>query len=798
MASKKAKKPGPAKDNLNFSSTADIKVPTPLIDTIIGQESAVRIVKKVARQRRHLLLIGQPGVGKSLIGQALAELLPKEKLLDILSYDNPQDENVPIIKTTKKGLGQRIVQKARIHSMSSLKNQNILFFILVILAMVTPWYIRKSYGDILAAASLIASMMFLGIFIIFISLNKRMKVGADRSAPKLLIDNASTEKAPFIEATGAHSGALLGDCLHDPLQSFSGTEKITKSNGKTIAMAKEIDKLLKKHEKSLIKKEGYEAAYLKKGEHYILTEKQGKIQPVEILSVNRYKSNKPHLIKITTLSGKTLVVTPEHKVAVKRRGRVIYKEAQKLTRLDKIITKANRKMELIQEKLKKIEKIPYKGCLYNLTTASGNLLANNILVKNSGGLGTPPYERLIPGFIHRASGGVLFLDEVANLSRKSQQELLTAIQEKKYPITGQSERSSGAMTRSQPVPCDFILVAAGNPETIMHMHPALRSRIRGYGYEVFMDADMPDNPENQFKLAQFIAQEVKKDAKIPHFSKEAVLIIIEEARKRAGKSGKLTLRLRELGGLVRAAGDIALEQKSEFVQPNHIREAKKLALTLEQQIADRYIEQKKDYQVILSKGTAIGKVNGLAVMGSDSYYSGIVLPIESEITPGGKKATFIATGQLGKIAKEAVKNVSAIILKHFHEDLKAKYDVFVQFIQTADSGVEGDSASIAVATAIVSALKQIPIRQDTALTGSLSVRGEVLAIGGVTAKIEAAIEAGIARCVIPEANLKDVFLSQEDKTKIKIIPVKTIQQVLIEMLDWSKNKPLLKQLKQKV
>ncbi len=450
-------------------------------------------------------------------------------------------------------------------------------------------------------------------------------------------------------------------------------------------------------------------------------------------------------------------------------------------------------MELKSEKIKKIEKIPYKGYLYNLTTESGNLLANNILVKNSGGLGTPPYERLIPGFIHRANGGVLFIDEIANLSRKSQQELLTALQEKKYPITGQSERSSGAMTRSQPAPCDFILVASGNPETIMHMHPALRSRIRGYGYEVFMDGDMPDSQENQLKLAQFIAQEVKKDAKIPHFSKEAVLTIIEESRKRAGKAGKLTLRLRELGGLVRASGDIALEEQSQLVQPSHIKKAKKLALTLEQQIADRYIEQKKDYQVITIKGTQIGKVNGLAVIGSDNYYSGIVLPIESEITHGGKKSEFIATGQLGKIAKEAVKNVSAIILKYFHDDLE-KYDVFVQFIQTQE-GVEGDSASIAVATAIISALKKLPIRQDTAMTGSLSVRGEVLAIGGATAKIEAAIEAGIARCIIPQANLKDVFLSEEHKGKIKVIPVSTIQEVLKEALDWKGKESILRALK---
>ena len=98
-------------------------------------------------------------------------------------------------------------------------------------------------------------------------------------------------------------------------------------------------------------------------------------------------------------------------------------------------------MKLQQEKIKKIEKVPYNGYLYNLTTESGNLIANGILVKNSGGLGTPPHERLIPGMIHRANGGVLFIDEIGNLSPKSQQELLTALQEKKYSITGQSERS---------------------------------------------------------------------------------------------------------------------------------------------------------------------------------------------------------------------------------------------------------------------------------------------------------------------------------------------------------------------
>jgi Lon-like ATP-dependent protease len=369
------------------------------------------------------------------------------------------------------------------------------------------------------------------------------------------------------------------------------------------------------------------------------------------------------------------------------------------------------------------------------------------------------------------------VDEVAILDPHSQQELLSAMQEKKYPITGQSEKSAGAMVRTQPVPCDFVLVAAGNTETVQRMHPALRSRIRGYGYEVYMNDTIPDTPENRILFARFVAQEVVKDGKIPHFTKEAVEEIINEGRRRADRKGHLTLVLRDLGGLVRAAGDLAREEGAKLVDAQHVRRARALARTLEQQIADKYIERKKEYAVIRTEGKEIGRVNGLAVIGGSNAFSGIVLPIEAEVVPAGsEKKKISATGKLGQIAKEAIVNVSAIIKKSFNQDIK-KYDVYVQFLQTFE-GVEGDSASIAVATAIISALKNKAVRQDTAMTGSLSVRGEVLPIGGVTQKVEAAIEAGLKQVIVPEANVKDIVLSNGTNKKIKIIPVKNIKEVL--------------------
>ncbi|MCA9460455.1 MAG: ATP-dependent protease LonB, partial [Nanoarchaeota archaeon] len=115
--------------------------------------------------------------------------------------------------------------------------------------------------------------------------------------------------------------------------------------------------------------------------------------------------------------------------------------------------------------------------------------------------------------------------------------------------------------------------------------------------------------------------------------------------------------------------------------------------------------------------------------------------------------------------------------------LQKDYSVYLQFIQT-HSGVEGDSASIALATAVVSALKNIAIKQDHAMTGSLSIRGEVLPIGGVSAKIEGAVASGMKTVIIPKSNVQDLVISDEIKKKIKIIPVSNFAEVLENILDW--------------
>jgi ATP-dependent Lon protease len=465
----------------DIDSTAQIAIPDMPLDRIIGQEEAVEVAQIAASQRRHLLLVGPPGIGKSMTALALSLYLPIPET-EVQVVHNPENPQRPFIETKDR--------EEVLHTVRQLETAEG--------ELVAPEDVPQDVAERLGFRC-----PSCGAYSSYEEINcpvcQRTKVSQSKTP----------SQNPF--------GDLIGGIFEVTISRLGGAGPPSVRTTRMVNGREEV----------------------------VVYEQSG--QMVKVLD----------------------------EVALERRRELEHQSPRKTL-------------------------VPFDRRPFVLATgASETELLGDVTHDPYGGhpqLGSLPYERVVAGTIHEAHEGVLFIDELPRLGQL-QRSILTAMQERMFPIAGRNPQSAGASVKVDDVPCDFILVGACNIQDLPHILSPLRSRIVGNGYEVLLDVAMPDDDLGRAKMVQFIAQEIEMDRRIPHANRAAIRAIIDEARRRAkamdDQTGSLTLRLRELGGLIRVAGDMATTQGANVISAKHVKEARRRALPVEVQIKERHGSYRK-------------------------------------------------------------------------------------------------------------------------------------------------------------------------------------------------------------
>ena len=381
------------------------------------------------------------------------------------------------------------------------------------------------------------------------------------------------------------------------------------------------------------------------------------------------------------------------------------------------------------------------------------------IYQGAGPLGIAGVPQPKPGAVTKAHGGILFIDEIGELHPIEMNKLLKVLEDRKVFLDSAYYNGEDPNVPlyikevfDEGLPADFRLIGATtrNPEEII---PAIRSRC----VEIFFRALLPEE-------LQIIAE---------NSVNKIGLKICDKALKLVGKYSN---NGRDTVNLIQLASGIAINEERNEVSIEDI----------EWVIENGQYSPRSETRI--SDKPQIGYVNGLAVYGANV---GAVMEIEAsakkiKLRKGVLKITGIieeeeisSTNKKLKrksTARSSVENVVTVLEKYFNIDCD-DYDIHVNF--PGGSPVDGPSAGISITTAIYSAIKGIPVDNMVAMTGEISIHGNVKPIGGVSAKIAAAKKAGATKVIIPSDNWQDSFGAIEN---IKIIPVSNITEVIREAL----------------
>lgn len=376
------------------------------------------------------------------------------------------------------------------------------------------------------------------------------------------------------------------------------------------------------------------------------------------------------------------------------------------------------------------------------------------IYQGAGPLGVAGIPQPKPGAVTKAHGGILFLDEIGEIHPIQMNKLLKVLEDRKVFLESAYYSSEDPNIPKhiheifqKGLPADFRLVGATtrSPEEIP---PAIRSRC----LEIFFRA----------------------------LTQEEISIIAKNAAEKAGFSidkdvdklvGKYANNGREAVNIIQLAGGLALTEGRGNIT----------IADIEWVINSGHYSPRPERRI--GNSPEVGYVNGLAVYGANQ---GTLLGIEAIAMPAAEgKGTIFVTGIIdeeemggeGKkirrksTAKGSVENVLTVIRKCFELDTR-NYDIHLNF--PGGIPIDGPSAGISMVTAIYSAITAKPVDNKVAMTGEVSIRGKVMPIGGITAKLEAAIQAGVTKVIIPKDNWQEQF----SKYSIEIVPVERVEEVI--------------------
>ncbi|HHW98070.1 MAG TPA: ATP-dependent protease LonB [Firmicutes bacterium] len=376
------------------------------------------------------------------------------------------------------------------------------------------------------------------------------------------------------------------------------------------------------------------------------------------------------------------------------------------------------------------------------------------IYQGAGAMGVAGIPQPKPGAVTKAHGGILFIDEIGELHTVQMNKLLKVLEDRKVFLESAYYSSEDSNIPQhihdifqKGLPADFRLVGATTrlPEEIS---PAIRSRCM----EIFF------RPLLAHEIGQIAQNAARKIGITLPEAAEAVI------RKYASNGREAVNILQIAAGLAAEAGRhyVAVEDAEWVVNSS--------------QYSPRY-----DQKIPLEP--QVGFANGLAVVGPSI---GALLEIEVTAIPTpNKDGRIIVTGiadeeEIGdsrhvirrqSMAKESVQNVLTA-LRHVLDFSRDDYDIHVNF--PGGRPVDGPSAGVSMAVAIYSALTKIPVDNKVAMTGEISIRGMIKPVGGTVAKIQAAIQAGASRVLVPKENYQEIFR----KFPIEVVPICTLEEAL--------------------